>query len=97
MGDSPFWHPRFQADISVLLDIYNSSEYDPCAVCGLKGDSDRRKKKQKKIIIQGETNEYDHDKVGSSMLKKHKLFFGNVGTYRVIPIENPLLFADFGL
>ena len=51
--------------VSVLLDVYNSSWYDPCAVCGLKGDNDRRKKKEKKIrkiFIQGEINKYDHDK-----------------------------------
>ena len=53
--------------VPVLLDIYNSSRYDPCAVCGLKGDSDRKKKKKKKkkvrkSFIQGKINEYSHDK-----------------------------------
>ena len=29
------------------------------------------------------------------MLKKHKLVFVNVGSYRAIPIQNSPLFADF--
>ena len=36
--------------------------YDSCAVCGLKGDSDTKKKKKRKTFIQGEINEYNHDK-----------------------------------
>ena len=42
-----------------------------------------KKKKIRKNFIQGEINEYDHDhamiKVVSSMFKKQKLFFVNVG------------------
>ena len=53
--------PNFRRE-PVLLDIYISSFYDPCAVCGLKGESGRRKKKKRKNFIQGKINEYDHDK-----------------------------------
>ena len=46
-GDFPSWHPLFQAGTSTF-DIYNSSEYDPCAVCGLKGDVIEEKKEKNK-------------------------------------------------
>ena len=51
-----FWRARFGSPhrgtpdfrrAPVLLDIYNS-QYDLCAFCGLKVDSDRRKKKENK-------------------------------------------------
>ena len=73
----------------VHLEIFDSSQCDSCAVCGLKVDSDsekkRKKKKIKKNFIQGRINEYDHDKGGSSMFKKHKLFFINIRSYQDIP------------
>ena len=72
----------------VLLDIYNTSQYDPCAFCGLKGGCDRKKKKKKKIrkiFIQSEIN-MTMTKVVSSMSKKHKLFFINVDSYQGTPV-----------
>ena len=55
--------PQIQVGTSAF-DIYNSSKYDPCPVCGLKGDSDRRKKNNKlrKNLIQVEINQFDHNK-----------------------------------
>ena len=56
LGETPHrGNPNFRR-APVLLD-------DPCAIFGLKGDSDRKKKKKlRKNFIQGDINEYDHDK-----------------------------------
>ena len=63
MGETPHRGTSNFRQAPVLLDIYNSSQYNPCTFCGLKIDSDRKKKKKlRKNFIQGGINEYDHDK-----------------------------------